>query len=206
MKLMEYLLELESLQDIHPLLLEMENYGKKLQFPILNRLSARLLSLISISNKAKHVFEIGSGFGYSAMWIAIYNNYLEKIHLTDFKIQNLEMAREFFRIAGFENKIEVHIGDGLKILEEFDGQFDLIFNDANKIHYPKILEIAKKKLKVGGILISDNTLWHEKVLSEEIDEETLAIKEFNKRAFSDKDFISSFIPIGDGLIISVKVL
>ncbi len=206
MKLVKYLLELENLQSLHPIILEMENYSKKLQFPILNRLSARLLSLISISSKAKHVFEIGSGFGYSAMWIAIYNNYLEKIHLTDFKSQNLEMAREFFRIAGFENKIETHLGDGLKILEEFDIQFDLVFNDAQKVQYPRVLEIAKSKLKIGGILISDNTLWHEKVLSEDSDEETLAIKEFNRRTFSDRDFISSFIPIGDGLIISVRVL
>ncbi|MEO0219576.1 MAG: O-methyltransferase, partial [candidate division WOR-3 bacterium] len=84
---------------------------------------------------------------------------------------------------------------------------DLIFNDAEKKLYPKILEVAKKKLKIGGVFISDNTLWHNKVLDEnENDEETLAIREFNEKIFSDRDFISSFIPIGDGLIISIKVL
>lgn len=207
MLIQDYLFKLDNLQPIHPIILEMENIGKRLNFPILNRLSARLLSLTSISNKAKYVFEIGSGFGYSAMWIAIYNEYLEKIYLTDYKSQNLEMAKEFFRVVGIENKLETYVGDGLKILEEIDIKFDLIFNDAEKKLYPKILEVAKKKLKIGGVFISDNTLWHNKVLDEnENDEETLAIREFNEKIFSDRDFISSFIPIGDGLIISIKVL
>ena len=207
MNLLDYLVELESKQLVHPIILEMENYGKKMNFPILNRLSARFLSLISIANKSKYIFEIGSGFGYSAMWIAIYNQYLEKIYLTDYKSQNLELAREFFRVVGLENKIETYIGDGLSLLNEIKMEFDLVFNDADKKQYPKIISIVKKKLKVGGIFISDNTLWHNSVLDEnDNSEETIAIREFNKLIFSDRDFISSFIPIGDGLVISIKTL
>jgi len=207
MNLLDYLLELENKQPIHPIIIEMENYGKKMNFPILNRLSARFLSLISIASKSRYIFEIGSGFGYSAMWIALYNQYLEKIYLTDYKSQNLELAREFFRVVGLENKLEIYIGDGLNLLSEIKMEFDLIFNDADKKQYPKIISMVKKKLKVGGVFISDNTLWHNKVLDKnDNSEETRAIREFNKLIFSDKDFISSFIPIGDGLIISIKTL
>ncbi len=207
MHLQDYLFKLDSFQTTHPVILEMEKMGKRLNFPILNRISARFLTLISIIKKSKYVFEIGSGFGYSAIWIGIYNKYLEKIFLTDYNSHNLEMAREYFRIAGIENKLETIIGDGLRILEEIDMEFDLIFNDAEKRLYPKILETVKRKLKNGGVFISDNTLWHNKVLDEnDNDEETLSIREFNEKLFSDKDFISSFIPIGDGLIVSVKVL
>jgi predicted O-methyltransferase YrrM len=67
--------------------------------------------------------------------------------------------------------------------------------------------MVKKKLKVGGVFISDNTLWHNKVLDKnDNSEETKAIREFNRLIFSDNDFISSFLPIGDGLIISIKTL
>jgi len=207
MNLLDYLLELESNQPIHPIIIEMENYGKKMNFPILNRLSARFLSLISVLSKSRYIFEIGSGFGYSAMWIALYNHYLEKIYLTDYKSQNLELAREFFRVVGLESKLETYIGDGLDLLSEIKMEFDLIFNDADKKQYPKIVGLAKRKLKVGGVFISDNTLWHNKVLDKnDNSEETRAIREFNKLIFSDNDFISSFIPTGDGLIISIKTL
>jgi predicted O-methyltransferase YrrM len=207
MNLLDYLFELESLQQIHPIIIEMENYGKKMNFPILNRLSARFLSLISIANKSKYVFEIGSGFGYSAMWIALYNQYLEKIYLTDYRSQNLELARQFFGVVGLEDKIEIYVGDGLNLLSEIKMEFDLIFNDADKKQYPKIISMVKKKLKVGGVFISDNTLWHNKVLDKnDNSEETKAIREFNRLIFSDNDFISSFLPIGDGLIISIKTL
>ncbi|MCS7245257.1 MAG: class I SAM-dependent methyltransferase [candidate division WOR-3 bacterium] len=207
MQLNDYLNQLENLQNVHPVLIEMERYGKSLNFPILNRLSARLVSIISLMNKAEYVFEIGSGFGYSAMWISIYNDYLKEIHLTDYMFQNLEMATEFFRIAGLENKLRTHLGDGISILESMNMEFDLILNDAEKTQYLRVLEVVKKKLKVGGIFISDNALWHQKVLKEdENDKETLTIREFNRKIFSDKSFISSLVPIGDGIIVSIKVM
>ena len=205
MNVLEYLLHLESLQEKHPLLEEMEEFASRIGFPILNPLSARLLSLLSSASRSKVVLEIGSGFGYSALWIALYNPFLERIILTDMDEGNMDRARKYFERAGLLDRAEFIVGDGVEVLESLE-EVDFIFNDAHKVQYPTIFQLARDRLPIGGLLISDNALWHGRVLDKSYsDEMTEAIRKFNALSYSDESFVSSLVPLGDGLMISVRI-
>ncbi len=206
MDVIDYLSSMESLQEKHPILAEMERIGRQRGFPILHPLSARLLSVIAASSRSRYILEIGSGFGYSAMWMALYNPFVEKIILTDLSEENIALARQFFEKAGVLDRVEFIVEDGVEVLNQMDFPPDLIFNDAHKIQYPTILEIARRKLEVGGVLVSDNAFWLGRVLDESSrDPSVEAIREFTRLSFSYKDLLTSLIPVGDGLIVSVKI-
>ena len=206
MDILTYLESLEAIQEKHPVLMEMEELGGRKGFPILHPLSARFLSVIAAGSRSRYVLEIGSGFGYSALWIALYNPFLEKIILTDLNMENLELARQFFERAGVLDKAEFILEDGVEVLNQLDFAPDLIFNDAHKIQYPAILELARQKLEVGGILVSDNAFWLGRVLDESNrDPSVEAIREFTRLSFSYEDLLTTLIPLGDGLVVSVKL-
>ncbi len=186
--------------------MEMERIGRERGFPILHPLSARFLSVVAASYRSRYVLEIGSGFGYSALWIALYNPFLERIILTDLDAGNMELARRFFERAGLLEKAEFIVEDGLEVLNQLDFAPDLIFNDAHKIQYPMILNIARKKLKIGGVIVSDNAFWLGKVLDDgNMDPSVQAIREFTRLSFSTEDLLTTLVPMGDGLIFSVKI-
>ena len=85
-------------------------------------------------------------------------------------------------------------------------RFDIIFNDVEKEDYPKAFRKSVPKLRKGGVLITDNTLWHGKVANErEKDYQTEGAREYNRLAFSDKRVISMIIPLRDGITISLKI-
>ncbi len=205
MNVLEYLLQLERLQEKHPLLEEMEELASRRRFPILNPLSARFLALLSASSKSRTVLEIGSGFGYSALWIALYNPFLKEIILTDTDEENMGLAKDFFERAGLINRAKFMVGDGVKVLESLE-EVDFIFNDAHKVQYPVIFKLARERLPLGGTLVSDNALWHGRVMDNRfLDDNTESIREFNILSYADDDFITSLIPLGDGLMVSVRI-
>ena len=84
-------------------------------------------------------------------------------------------------------------------------QLDLILIDLDKESYPEALALAKTKLKLGGLLVADNLLWFGQVLERKGDASTEGIKEFNQKLFNDCDFISTLIPIRDGIGIAYKI-
>jgi len=121
-------------------------------------------------------------------------------------MENLELARQFFERAGVLDKAEFILEDGVEVLNQLDFAPDLIFNDAHKIQYPAILELARQKLEVGGILVSDNAFWLGRVLDESNrDPSVEAIREFTRLSFSYEDLLTTLVPLGDGLVVSVKL-
>ena len=85
--------------------------------------------------------------------------------------------------------------------------FDMIFLDADKENYSNYLDIVKTKLNMGGVLLTDNVLWHGKVLksSETIDETTKLIDKFNKKLALDSNFKTAMLPLRDGISVSIKL-
>ena len=81
----------------------------------------------------------------------------------------------------------------------------MIFNDVDKELYPEALELARRKLDPGGVLITDNALWHGRVVADDGAESTRGVVEFNRLVFSDPGFVSAVIPLRDGLVLSVRV-
>jgi len=93
------------------------------------------------------------------------------------------------------------------LVKKTPGKFDLIFNDVNKHQYPDALKAALPKLKRGGLLITDNTLWSGRAARPALssDTDTLGIQEFNRITYESKQLYSVLLPLRDGVTISRRL-
>ena len=166
----------------------------------------RLLSLISKIINPKKILEIGTFTGYSTLCLAEGLRENGEIHTLDNNEELCSLQRKYFKKSSFNSNIIQHLGNALDIIPKLDQDFDLIFLDADKINYPKYLDILIVRLKKGGVLLSDNVLWDGKVLNQisQKDKSTKAIVEYNKLLNNRKDMDSVILPIRDGITISRK--
>jgi predicted O-methyltransferase YrrM len=183
----------------------MERLGNERGFPIIGPLVGRLIYQLAVIVGAKRVLELGSGFGYSAYWFAKAVGEGGRVIFTELSEKNTRLAREFFRRGGVDRRIDIHTGDALRILEEIDGEFDIIFNDIDKEYYPLVVDNVYKKLRQGGLFITDNVLWFGRVLTDDLSPSTEGVKEFTRLLFQEQGFLSTVIPIRDGISLSVKL-
>lgn len=190
---------------VHEVFYEMEKRAEGSDVKIVGPLVGRFLSQICLLQKPRNIFEMGSGFGYSALWFSLSLGGEGLITCTDWLEENGEAAREYFTRAGEARKLRFFCGDALDILANSDRKFDMIFNDIDKENYPRVIELAREKLNPGGMLITDNVLWGGRVLGGGGSESTEGILEFNRLLFSDPEFFSTVIPLRDGVAISVRV-
>lgn len=199
----KYLLELNPPND--PVLREMERLAAPGNFPIVGPLVGRLLYQMALITKAKRIFEMGSGFGYSAYWFARALGEDGEIICTDGSKQHARQAEEFFKKGGLRAKMRFEVGDALDIIDRTAGEFDIVFNDIDKPFYPKAFERALPRLKVGGLLITDNVLWGGAVVTDDAAPSTLGVKEYTRLIYESSDLFTTIIPIRDGVSISVKL-
>lgn len=166
----------------------------------------RLLSIISKIINPKKILEIGTFTGYSTLCLAEGLDKNGQIHTVDINEELYDLQRKYFKKSSFNNNITQHLGNALEIIPKLDHDFDLIFLDADKINYPKYLDILIVRLKKGGVLLSDNVLWDGKVLNEisQKDKSTKAIVEYNKMLNNRIDMDSVILPIRDGITLSIK--
>ncbi|MBM3811453.1 MAG: O-methyltransferase [Acidimicrobiia bacterium] len=197
----QYILNLIPPRD--EVLAEMEAYAAEHRVPIIGPAVAALLAQLVHISGAKRIFELGSAIGYSTIWLARAAGAGAEVHYSDGDPASADRARDYFRRAGVADRIQVHVSDALQALASVPGSFDLIFNDVDKEGYPAVLKVAPGRLKKGGLFITDNTLWHGKVLNPQ-DEETRAVVEFDSQIFQDKRLISSIVPLRDGVVIAWK--
>lgn len=183
---------------------EMHDYAVESEIPIVGPLVGHFLFLISLITKSKNVFELGSGFGYSAYWFAKAAGDDGKIICTDYSKENMEKAYYFFKKAELEKVLEFKTGNSLEILHHTDEKFEIIFNDVDKEFYPDVIDVAYDKLIKGGLLITDNVLWYGRVVEEDELPSTRGVKAFNESICADSRFITSMLPIRDGVSISYK--
>jgi len=184
---------------------EMEEYAHARNFPIVGPLVGRLLYSLAKMTQAKRIFEMGSGFGYSAYWFAKAIGKDGEIICTDGDPANAANATSYFHRGRIAQRIDFRTGNGLKLIDETDGQFDIIFNDIDKHDYPKAFRKALPRLKKGGLLISDNVLWSGKILSHKPDSDTAGILTYNRLIYSSKDLFSIIIPLRDGVGVTIKI-
>ena len=166
----------------------------------------RLLSIISKIINPKKILELGTFTGYSTLCLAEGLDKNGQIHTVDINEELYDLQRKYFKKSSFNSNITQHLGNALEIIPKLDHDFDLIFLDADKINYPKYLDILIVRLKKGGVLLSDNVLWDGKVLNEisQKDKSTKAIVEYNKMLNNRTDMDSVILPIRDGITISIK--
>ena len=200
----EYLMNLIAERDT--ILKEMELYADKHDFPIIGPLVGQFLMQYAKLVYAKRILELGSGYGYSAMWFAKATSSETTIICTDNSEHNKRLANEFFTKAHIDHRIIYHVGNALDILNSLEGEFDIILNDIDKDGYPQAFNAALPKLRTGGLMITDNTLWSARVLENPPKgKSTKGVQEYNKLAFNDPRVLSMLIPIRDGVTVSLKL-
>jgi predicted O-methyltransferase YrrM len=202
-KIEEYLDDLLPKRD--PLLNEMEKLARRRDIAIIGPACGRLLYLLAKLTGAKRVFEMGSAIGYSTIWWARAVGPQGKVFYTDGDASNARRAREYFERAGLERRITVLVGDAMKSLEKTSGKFDIIFIDVDKPQYLHALNVALPKLRRGGLLVTDNTLWYGRVVSRAADESTRTIREFNRRTYAKPTLYPVIVPLRDGVTVAQKL-
>lgn len=188
-----------------PLIEEMENLAEQLEFPIIGSQVGRFLYQITKISGAKKIFELGSGFGYSAYWFSKALGDDGYVICTEHSKDNHKIAKELFKKSNYFNKVKYEKGEALSILCAQEEKFDIILNDIDKEYYPDVIEHAAAKLRPGGLLITDNMLWFGRVLSEDNSPSTAGVKKFTELILSRKDFMTTIIPIRDGIALSLKI-
>jgi caffeoyl-CoA O-methyltransferase len=192
-----------------PVLLEMEAEGKERGFPIIGRLVGVTVELLARSVGAKRVFELGSGFGYSAYWFARAVGPSGEVHGTDGDPANEPKALDYLSRAGLAEPIRWHVGDAVTHLGAASGEFDVVYNDIDKDGYPAAWMAARERIRVGGLYVCDNVLWSGRLAVPDRDDPrpvyTQAILEHNRLIADDDRFISSIVPTRDGVFVALRV-
>jgi len=171
------------------------------------KIQGNFLAIISKLIKPINVLEIGTYTGYSTLCIAEGLSPEGMIHTIDKNEELLQIQNKYFEKSGLRNQIKQYTGDALAIIPKLKFDFDMVFLDADKENYVKYLELISPKLKPGGVLLSDNVLWHGKILesSENQDKVTRLIDNFNKKILEDKSLKTVMLPIRDGISLTLKL-
>jgi predicted O-methyltransferase YrrM len=183
---------------------EMEAAAARRNIPIVGPAVARVLAQLVMISGARRIFELGSAIGYSTIWLARAAGPGAEVHYADGSAANAREAAGYFERAGVASAIHVHVGDALTSLAETSGEFDFVFNDVDKEGYPAVLAAIPARLKRGGIFVTDNTLWHERVLHPR-EATDRAVVEFDRKLYESDQFFTTLIPIRDGLSVSIKL-
>ena len=198
-----YLMRMASETD--PQLEDMEEKAREADFPIVGRLVGRLLYLLTRLKKPALIVELGSGFGYSAYWFARALGITGRVVLIDYAEENIAYARQVFHDAGFAGRAEFRVGDALRIGQEYEN-IDLLFIDIDKILYPDAIGLMLPRLAENALVVADNSLWHGKVAEEGAqDNDTGAIRKFNEFMFNNDDFLTSIVPLRDGVLLAYRI-
>ncbi|WGK65173.1 O-methyltransferase [Croceiramulus getboli] len=192
--------------------LTLETYQKVLQPRMLSGpYQGRVLSMISKLVQPKHILEIGTYTGYSALCLAEGMQIGGQLHTIDFKEELADLQRRYFEKAGYteqphpdQKAIISHLGEALSIIPAIDLKFDLVFIDADKSNYLNYYRLIMDKMNPGGIILSDNVLWSGKVVEtlDPKDQDTAILLEYNRQLAQDTRLETVLLPIRDGLTIS----
>jgi predicted O-methyltransferase YrrM len=190
-----------------PEMAAMEERARAVRFPIIGPAAGQLCYLLARLIGARRVFEMGSGFGYSTAWFAraVQENGGGTVFHVVWNAALSEEARGHLGALGLNDVVRYEVGEATSVLRRTDGPFDLIFNDIDKEGYPASLPIIAEKLRSGGLLITDNILWHGRIFdSADRSPGTEGVREFTRLIASDNRWISSLVPVRDGLLVAMR--
>ena len=198
--------------DLHPIQKEIIEYNnslgdiKRMQISVTQ---AYFIQLLIKEKKCKNILEIGTFTGYSALAMALASKKDTLITCIDINEKTSEKAKEFFKKANMDMKINLIISSAIEKLEDFARErkiFDFIFIDADKENYIKYYELAYKIISSNGLILIDNVLWKGDVINiNKNDKMTNIIRDFNLHIKNDKRIEKTILPIGDGITVCRKI-
>jgi len=166
---------------------------------------AALMQMLVRLLGAKRCIEIGTFTGYSALAVALALPPNGRIVCCDVSEEWTSIGKRFWKQAGVLRKIDLRLAPALRTLQTLRGKFDFAFIDADKTNYQAYFEACLKLLRRGGLIAIDNTLWYGRVLdARNKDEDTRAIRAFNRGLAKDRRVDISLVPIGDGVTLARK--
>ncbi len=188
-----------------PILREMEARAAREQFPIVGPIVGQLFYLLTRLSGARSVFELGSGFGYSTAWFAmgVRDNGGGDVYHVVWDEGLSASARDYLGRLGLGDLVTFRVGEAVDTLRRTGGAYDIIFNDIEKSAYPASVPVIKQHLASGGVMLVDNVLWSGRVFAPAArDAATSAIRKLTTAVFGDPDFVSTIIPLRDGVLVA----
>ena len=168
-------------------------------------LQGRVLSMFSHMMRPRRILEIGTYTGYSAL--CMMEGMAADGHLfTIDKNQELkERVAQYFHDSGFQDKISFLLGNAQEIIPSLSETWDMVFIDADKVNYSNYFDLVIEQTRPGGYIIADNVLWSGKVVEDKItDEDTEAIRAYNRKIHEDDRVAHVLLPVRDGLMMARK--
>lgn len=185
---------------------EMEAYGKARRFPIVGPAVGSLLEVLARAIGATRVYELGSGFGYSAAWWLRGLPPDGTVVLTDLDAANVARGTAYLERLGAGGRFRYAQEDALTAFRRETGPFDVVYCDIDKEGYPDVVEPAVERLRPGGLLVTDNVLWDGSVADPTVhDAATTAIRRYVERVTTHPLLRTTLLPLRDGVGVSVRL-
>lgn len=204
----EFFQRLYDLKPTEENFIKMREFAKQNGVPIMLADSEHLLKTLVGIKKPQRILEIGTAIGYSGSLMLLCSRQ-SKLYTVEMDERMVQLAKSNFKSVGVDDRAVVFQGDAREIVHKMTGEFDFIFLDGPKRQYADFLPYLKKMLASGGVLVSDNVLFHgcvENLPSKKHRSYGMVsfLNKFLDDLFSDVDFDSVLLEIGDGVAVSVK--
>lgn len=204
----QYLLEIQSKTDNQ--IESLRSFAEENAVPIVDRLSLEMIKQLIRIHGAKNILEIGTAIGYSSMHFASVSDDIQ-ITTIERDEKMITQAKTNFETYGYSSQIRLIEGNALEQYSQVDDKvYDIIFIDAAKAQSKKFFEYYTPLLKKGGLVITDNVLYHgfvsniDIVRSRNVKQMVKKVQKFNEWLMNQENYSTNFINMDDGLAISIK--
>lgn len=169
-------------------------------------LQGRILKMICRMISPVRILELGTFTGYSALCMAEALPENGQLHTIEIDDELQDFIEKYFSCSPYGNRIHLHIGDARNIIPTLKDNFDMVFIDADKRLYSEYYDLVFDKIRPGGFILADNTLWDGKVLQtpQHNDAQTIGILHFNEKIAVDTRVEKVILPLRDGLTLVYK--
>ncbi|MFO7693718.1 MAG: O-methyltransferase [Vicinamibacterales bacterium] len=204
----EYLAGLNAPEDT--LLSEVRARSTADGVPAISPDTARLLHVLAFAAAPIRILEIGTGYGYSGIHLARALAPGGMLFTIERDPARAAGARQHFERAGLSGRVSVMVGEAARLVHKVAGPFDLIVQDGSKDQYDIVLDRLVELLRPRGVLVSDNILWQGDVVPGFRADpahpagSTAIIARYSRRLAADPRLRTTFLPVGDGVAVSVK--
>jgi predicted O-methyltransferase YrrM len=178
--------------------------------PAVDSITGALLFRIAMIAGASRILEIGTGYGYSTVWLGRALGPEGTLVTMERQADRAAVAREHLAQVGLADRVSVIVGEARRFLAKVAGPFDVIFQDGDKTFYEPALDRLAALLRPGGVLVTNTVLWSGDVVpgsrgdpahpQDTID----AIAAYNVRLAGDPRLHTLVLPVGDGVAVSVR--
>jgi caffeoyl-CoA O-methyltransferase len=171
---------------------------------MVGRIEGQFLARLVRVSGARRILELGTFTGYSSISMASALPADGQIITCDVDPVTTAIARRYMDESGYGAKIDTRLGPALETIEALEGPFDLVFIDADKPSYRAYYEAVLPLLTEDGLIIADNVLWSGRVIEDDGDESTRAIKDINEHVRNDERVVSVMLTVRDGMTLIQK--